>query len=400
MSAWIKSTDGIMLACNSRCAADFGKEREELIGRLSPEYLSPELRDRARRTDAELIQGRKAVSYEGRDRRPGGGYRHGMVIKSPIFNPDGSVSAIIGLVMDITARKEAEAGLQLAAEVFEHSVEGIYIADENNRIFKVNPAFTAITGYTLAEVVGRNPRMLGPEQELPEIFEDIWKESTRSGIWRGELINRRKSGELFTAWVTVIAVRDREGRPGHYIGIFRDITEHKAMEERMRWLAHHDFLTGLANRNLLDDRFDQALRRARRDNTRLALFAIDLNNLKPLNDTFGHATGDEVLKATAKRLLQCVRQTDTVARIGGDEFVIVAADVGDRANADRLARKVLSAICEPVPSRVGNLDVGASIGISFFPDHGASATALLSLADTAMYRIKETGDSGYAIHGA
>lgn len=398
VSAWVKSIDGIMLACNSQCAADFRQDKNQLIGRLSPEYVSPELKDCAAHTDKELVRDRKTLSYEAKQRRDDGTYRHGIVTKSPIFNPDGSVAGIIGVVTDITERKRAEEALQLAAEVFEHSVEGIYIANEKNRIIRINPAFTAITGYTAADIQGRNPRMLGPTQERPEIFDELWHEISRHGIWRGEFINRRKSGELFPVWATIIALRNQQGQHSHYIGIFHDITERKASEDRIRWLAHHDFLTGLANRSLLEDRFDQAMRRAQRDRSRLALFLIDLNGFKPINDSFGHQLGDEVLKTTAERLLDCVRQTDTVARIGGDEFAIVASDIGNRENVEMLARKIVSALCQAVQCESGTVSVGASVGASLFPDHGANAAVLRALADATMYRVKKTGRSGYAIH--
>ena len=398
VSVWIKNPEGILLACNSLCAADFRRRKDLLVGRLSPEYESPELKERAARTDGEIVRTRQPLVYEAREPRGDGTYRHAIVTKSPFFDTDGSVAGIIGVITDITERKQAEEGMRLAAEVFEHSVEGIYIANDRNRIVRTNPAFTIITGYTEDDVRGRSPKMLGPTQERPELFDELWQEVGRNGIWRGEFIHRRKSGELFPAWVSVIAIRDQRGQILNYIGIFHDITERKATEERMRWLAHHDFLTGLANRSLLEDRFDQAMRRARRDNSRLALFLIDLNGFKPVNDTFGHQFGDEVLKTIAKRLLACVRQTDTVARVGGDEFVIVASDVGTRANVEKLARKVLEAICQPMRRDGEPVSIGASVGASLFPDHGQDAAVLHSLADTTMYRIKESGNSGYAIH--
>lgn len=399
LSIWVKNVDGILLACNSRCAADFGEDRRKLIGRLSPEYRSPELRERAARTDREIVESRNTLSYEAREVREDGSYRHAIVTKSPFFNADGSVGGIVGVITDITERKRGEEALLLAAEVFEHSVEGIYISDEDNRIVRINPAFTAITGYTIEDVRGRNPRMLGPIQERPEVFREIWEALAAGGKWIGEFFNRRKTGELFPVWATIIALKRKPGQAPHYIGIFHDITERKASEERIRWLAHHDFLTGLANRSLLEDRFDQAMRRARRDSSRLALFLIDLNGFKPVNDSHGHQFGDEVLKVTAKRLLDCVRQTDTVARVGGDEFVIVTSDVGTRANVELLARKIIAAISQPVPVGDRRVTIGASVGVCLYPDHGDSAAVLHLLADATMYTIKESGRTGYAIHG-
>jgi diguanylate cyclase (GGDEF)-like protein/PAS domain S-box-containing protein len=398
VSAWLKSTEGILLACNSRCAADFGRKKSELINRLSPEFTSPDLRERAVRSDAELVKDRNAVVYEARQLREDGTYRYGIVTKSPIFNPDGSVVGIFGVVTDITERKQAEEELQLAAEVFEHSDEAIYIADENNHILKVNPAFTNITGYAFVEVQGTDPRVLGPTEEQSETWEAVWSAVSSRGIWHGEFTNRRKSGELFPVWATIIALGERQGRRAHYLGIFRDITERKASEDRMRWLAHHDFLTGLASRGLYEDRLDQALRRARRDRTTLALFIIDLNGFKAVNDSLGHLFGDQILKGTASRLLECVRQTDTVARIGGDEYAVVAPDIGTRANVEALARKIVSAVCQPMEHDTGEMWVGASVGASLFPDHGDSGQILQALADAAMYRIKKSGRSGYSVH--
>jgi diguanylate cyclase (GGDEF)-like protein/PAS domain S-box-containing protein len=399
ISIWVKNIDGVMLACNSRCAADFGQDKEKMIGRLSPEYRSAELRERAARTDREIVESGKAISYEARDARRDGSYRHAIVTKSPFFNADGSVGGIVGVITDITDRKRGEEALQLAAEVFEHSVEGIYLSNEDNRIVRINPAFTAITGYTIDEVRGKNPRMLGPIQG-PEVFDEIWEALASDRIWRGEFFNRRKSGELFPVWATIIALGGNPGEPTRHIGIFHDITERKASENRMRWLAHHDFLTGLANRSLLEDRFDQALRRARRDNGRLALFLVDLNGFKPVNDAHGHQFGDLVLKVTAKRLLECVRQTDTVSRVGGDEFIIIASDINTRTDVEKLAQKIVAAICQPVSGETGNVSIGASVGACVYPDHGDSPALLQSLADAAMYTIKESGKTGFAIHGS
>lgn len=394
---FLKDTDGVMIACNSLVAKDFGLTKEEIIGKEFSSFATPELTADAARTDTEVLRTGKRLVYEPRERMAGGGYRYGVVTKSPYFNPDGTIAGVIAVLVDTTEVRLAEEQLRLSAAVFQHSYEGMYIADQRNRIVQVNPAFSTITGYSKEEAVGRSPRFLATDQERPEIFDEIWQTIQDDGVWNGELINRRRDGELFPVWATITAVRNEQGVNSHYIGIFHDISERKATEERLRWLAHHDFLTGLANRSLFEDRLEQALRRARRQQSTVALILLDLDHFKPVNDEFGHDVGDEVLKQVARRLVDSVRQTDTVARIGGDEFVVVASDVGTRKDVQSLAEKLLARVCRPVQCGAHSLSINASIGISIYPEHGAVPEALLKAADTAMYHIKGSGRSGYHI---
>lgn len=296
---------------------------------------------------------------------------------------------------DVAAAGSVDPLVQLAADVFEHSSEGIFVTAGDGAIVAVNRAFTRITGYTTAEVLGRNPTMLGSGHHDDDFFEGVRGCLAVNGAWRGEVISRRKSGELFAGWMTVAVVRDGAGTVVRYVAIFIDITAFKVADERMRYLAQHDFLTGLANRYLLEDRFDRALLRARRFGTAIALLAIDLDGFKRVNDSHGHAVGDQLLIQTAGRLQSCVRQTDTVARIGGDEFVVLLPDLQAVAESERVARQFLAVLAQKFVADGCEPRVTASIGIAGFPLHGADRPTLCRLADAAMYAIKRAGGNGF-----
>lgn len=391
---FLKDTNGVLLACNSLFASDFGCPKRELIGNPASGYASVELLEAVARTDKEVVRTRQPLTYEARERRADGSYRYGLITKSPFFNSDGSVAGIIGVLIDTTEKKHAEDQMRLASGVFEHTIEGIYVADENNRIIDVNPALLQISQFNREDVIGQNPRFLAADENDP-IAQELWQSVVENGMWQGEIVNRRKSGELYPAWATVSVIRDEQGARFRHIGIFNDFSERKAAEERIRWLAQHDYLTGLANRSLLQDRIDTAIWRAHRYRTRIAIMLIDLNQFKPVNDQFGHHVGDEVLKCIAERLSECVRQSDTIARFGGDEFVVCVADLADRASAEKLARKILDELARPMDCGGHSINVGISMGISLYPGNGDTPEALLRAADAAMYQVKGSGRNAW-----
>ena len=281
--------------------------------------------------------------------------------------------------------------LRLAARAFDSTFEGILVTNAEQTIESVNPAFSMITGYRADEVIGRKPSILASGRHDADFYAAMHSALKLDGHWQGEVWNRRRTGELYVEWLTINVVKDDQGKVSNYVAVFSDITSRKAAEERMSFLAQHDALTGLPNRILLSDRLLRAMAHAQRNNRKLALIFLDLDDFKLVNDNIGHHAGDQVLQVVAQRLLGCVRLEDTVARLGGDEFVVVIEELSDEAHAREIAAKFLAALAQPFPVDGHDISVHVSIGISFYPDHGNSAEVLLRRADAAMYQAKAQG---------
>ena len=304
---------------------------------------------------------------------------------------DGRIARVFGNIMDVSKRKQAEELMRLSSTVFNTVDEAILVCDVDNRIITVNPAFTRVTGYLPEEVIGNNPRMLGSGKHGAEFYQELWQQLAMTGSWSGELWNRRKNGELYIEWVSIKQVRDPNGKLTHYVAAFSDITARKAGEESIRHQAQYDALTDLPNRVLLFDRLQRALAQAKRDKTHLALMYIDLDKFKPINDNLGHAIGDQILQGVAGRMLGCVREADTVARIGGDEFVVLLPIVDSDADAMKVAEKIRNALNQPFEVSGRSLSISSSTGVALYPEHGSTEDELTGNADVAMYFAKESG---------
>ena len=298
---------------------------------------------------------------------------------------------MIGTYTDIDKLKQAEEMLRLSRTVFDTVDEAILVSDEQNRIIMVNPSFTRLTGYAQQEVLGLNPHVLASGKHGEEFYCQMWQQLTGTGSWSGELWNRKKNGELYIEWTTIKQVRDVQGRLTHYVAAFSDITARKADEEHMLHQAHYDALTDLPNRVLLFDRLQQALAQARRDKTHLALMYIDFDKFKPINDTLGHAVGDRLLQMAAVRMQGCVREVDTVARMGGDEFVVLLTVIENVQDARIVAEKIRLALNRAFEIFGQNLYISTSTGIAIFPEHGSTENELIGNADIAMYQAKQSG---------
>ncbi|MBI5331610.1 MAG: EAL domain-containing protein [Betaproteobacteria bacterium] len=296
------------------------------------------------------------------------------------------------------ALADSNAELRQAATVCENTQEGIVICDAEQRVLAVNPAFTRITGYAREEFLGRTPRSLRAERHDAEFEQDMAQEIERCGHWQGEVWNRRKDGKEFPAWVSINAIRDESGRVSHYAEMFSDITALKESEARLDQLAHHDPLTGLPNRLLLDARAGHALSQASRHSRKVAVLFIDLDRFKNVNDTLGHPAGDLLLQQVAQRISACVRAQDTVSRLGGDEFTVLLEEVHDAGAVGVVARKILGALSEKIVLHGHEVFISGSIGISLYPDDGADVITLFKNADSALYRVKEQGRDNYQFY--
>lgn len=320
---------------------------------------------------------------------------------TPLKNESGEMTHFVAVKEDVTAAKEAEAALRLRERAIESSSNGVMITAQEGQdhpIIYVNPAFERITGYAAAEALGRNGRFLA-RRDLDQLgLEEIRAALREQREGHAVVRNYRKDGELFWNELHVAPVLDERGRcVTHFISIINDVTDVMRYQEQLEHQANHDVLTGLANRNLLADRMLQAIGQARRNGRMAGVLMLDLDRFKLINDGFGHALGDQLLRQVADRLKHCVRDTDTVSRLGGDEFVIVVSDVATEEDVSMVAAKVLSALGCPFELEGKEIFVTPSIGISLFPRDGEHGETLLRNADVAMYRVKEHGRASYCL---
>ena len=305
---------------------------------------------------------------------------------------DGKVEYYSTIARDLTDIKRSQEKERLVAKVFESMTEGILVTDANGTIVSVNPAFTTNTGYREEEAIGQKPSLLSSGRHHLDFYQEMWTSLLETGQWTGEIWNRRKNGEMYLEEITIHAVKDEQGKTTHYVGVFKDITFRKQMEERMQYLAYHDALTGLPNRTFFLDRLTQSIANAERSQHMLAVLFLDLNRFKFINDTLGHRLEDLLLQEAAERLTRCVRKSDTVSRFGGGEFVILLSDLSDPQDTAKVAEKILEGLSQPFVLKGQEYAISTSIGISLYPTDGNDGEILVRNADMAMYHAKEGGN--------
>lgn len=306
-------------------------------------------------------------------------------------NDQGKPVRMLGIMQDISERKLAEEKLKLSARVFSDAHEGIMITDADALILDVNAAFTQITGFSRQEVLGRNPNLLKSERHDDEFYRVMWETMNREGHWQGEIWNKHRNNDIYAQLLTISAIRDETGSVINYIGLFSDITERKQQQELLEHLAHFDPLTGLPNRTLFGDRFNQAIAHSKRSGGLLAVCYMDLDGFKPVNDTFGHEVGDELLIEVAKRIKSNLRECDTVCRLGGDEFALLLQDLQSRQQCEDTLIRIHSALSDPFTLSSHPIWIGASSGVTMYPLDASEPYTLLRHADQAMYQAKRDG---------
>lgn len=309
-----------------------------------------------------------------------------------------SQNEVLMVVREITERKLRDSQLRLWAKVFEGSNEAILITDADFKIISVNRAYETMMEFKESEVIGVDTIAEGARLHTHTFFRKVVNDLREQGYWQGELTNRRKNGQTFPSWYSISLVADAQGRPENYIAIFNDITEHKNSRAQIEFLAHHDNLTGLPNRVLLNDRLEMAINAARRQAEKVGVLFIDLDRFKNVNDSLGHAVGDQLLKETANRLTSIVRTGDTVSRLGGDEFVVLFSKIKDETIIADLTIKLREVLQQPYELGEISLHITPSIGIAIYPEDGDSVNSLIKNADAAMYLAKEKGRNNYQFY--
>ena len=293
------------------------------------------------------------------------------------------------------ALRKSETRLRIYAEVINSIGDLVFITDTDGTVVEINPAYQRATGRSREDAIGKSFHVPGDDIHPEEFYVELWKHLKAEGSWNGEIMARRHDGEAFTCWALFNAVRDENGKPVHYVCVMRDITRLKQNERQLEQLAFHDTLTGLPNRALFNDRLKVAISGAERQKSLLGVMYIDLDHFKYVNDTLGHAAGDRLLIEVSQRIGRCLRTSDTLARIGGDEFTILLPFLSAESNAMQVAGRIVEAVGKAVHLGDESAIVGASIGISYFPKDGNDAETIQKNADLAMYESKEAGRGQY-----
>ncbi|MEO5336416.1 MAG: EAL domain-containing protein [Magnetospirillum sp. WYHS-4] len=388
---------GLVVWANRKMEGIFGFAAGELTSLgFSSLSLSPEeALALDAHADAAFATGQSCVSERSMRRKDGSPFWARMS-GTPVPGGAGSADAV-WVVEDITQEKAVEDRLRLADAIFEVTSEGILVSDARNIIVSVNPAFTAITGYDADEVLGKAPDILGAGRHDPEFFDAMWVQLRETGRWEGEVWNRRKNGELFAEWLSVSAIPGKDGQIQHHVAMFSDITKRKQDAERLIYQANYDGLTGLPNRRLLQDRVHQALADASRNREQMAVMYLDIDNFKFVNDSMGHNLGDALLVEVSRRIKPCLRENDTVGRLGGDEFLVLLNHIHSADETTIIARRLLEAIAKPMQleERAHDIIVTVSIGIALFPEDAETTADLIRNADTAAFHAKELGRNAY-----
>lgn len=383
----------ICLFANSSHSVVPGLEDQPLIGQHLRDIKGSPLFDKWLAHADTALRG-QALSFETRISRPDNTPQYHLNHFIPDRTLSGDLLGFFVLSVDVSSLKAAEVELRLAERVVQSTSEGIVVTDAGGFVLTVNPAFAHITGYTEPAMLGSDARSL-IASHTRRFFSTLQRGLKREATWQGEIWARRKSGDLFLAWLTITLIAPDADTPARYVIIFRDVTERWQDDERIRHLALHDALTDLPNRTLLYERLQQIINQSAREPRTAALLFLDLDGFKSVNDSMGHATGDALLKEIAQRLTGLVRHSDTVARLGGDEFIILIDNPRDIKEVAQVAQRAVDAIARPMQLGSINLQVGASVGVAIYPQDATGCDQLLACADAALYKAKNSGKGVY-----
>lgn len=318
----------------------------------------------------------------------------------PIRSKDSDTQSEAGIIIFSDKREHlvAERQSKMAEKLFDNSIEGIILTDNELRIQQINKTFSEVTGYEFAEVVGKTPAILQSGHHDDDFYKNMWATLKRTGMWQGQIFNRRKNGEVYSEWLSIYSIKNKNGDVINFIGLFSDLTEKQMTQDHIHHLAHYDALTSLPNRLLFMERLRQNIVMTRRKGTPLALFFLDLDGFKKINDSLGHDAGDLLLQEVALRLKKYMRESDTVSRLGGDEFTIIIDGYSEVNDIIIVVNKILKELSAPFKIGERFVYITASIGISIYPEDGHDIQELIKNADTAMYAAKEKGKNRYEFY--
>ncbi len=376
-----------------------GMSQTELIGKYLHEITHPESLATNMRSQTLLSSG--AIDHFEMEKQfihRDGHTVYGILHANLIRDAAGAPAYCLGSVLDITARKQAEQELRQAASVFDNTTDIIVITDVNANILRVNPAFSRVYGYAAAEVLGKNPRLLQSGQQDRAFYQRMWAVLSETGQWQGTFWNRCKTGRVIPIWQTLNAVTDADGTISHYVAVGTDLTQLKEQEAEVQFLLYHDPLTRLPNRNRFIDFLNHALARRQRLANELAVLLVDLDQFRQINETFGHAAGDQLLLRVVERLHQQLRAADILARLGGDEFGVLLDDVHAQDPVKRVAEKLSATLAQPFTLQGEDIHIAMSIGIALTPTAGEGADMLIRHAETALQRAKRQGRGNHLFY--
>jgi diguanylate cyclase (GGDEF)-like protein/PAS domain S-box-containing protein len=403
MGIALVNLDGRTVHANAALQKMLGQPEESLLSKVFPKLFYPQDSLVEKEFKQHLLSGQRSFyQMEKYFFRPGSAMLWGRLTTSLVIDNKQHPQYFVEMVEDITERKRTEARQRLAAKVFETTSDAVMITNAEGNIIDVNQAFLLSTHYSYEEVLDKNPRFLQSGHHDRVFFEQMWTQARETGRWRGEIWNRRKNGEVYSSWMSLSAVRGEHNEITHYVSVYSNISSLGEDDERIRLLTHYDSLTELPNRLL----FNENITRACRQEERLALLYLDLDDFKQINEHFGFNVGDELLKMIAKRLKQCLREGDTVARLDDDEFGIILAPLYQDYDARLVAEGIFAAFAEPFVVREQAVEIDCNIGIcihvnSILPSHQPNSNhieILIQRADMAMYLAKEAGKNTYHIH--
>lgn len=389
---WLKDKEGIYLACNPAFEQLFNAKQSEIIGKTADDFIGADLTQSFHSNDLEVIKANKPIVIEEWLTYVETGRRALFeVIKVPMQTTGGQLIGVLGVGRDITERKQAEERLQLAAMVYQNSSQSIMVTDDSGTIIAVNPGFERITGYSSEEVIGKNPSIVSSGRHDRAFFQAMWHSLNTAGRWQGEIWNRRKNGQIYPAWITINAIYNEDGSIDRYVELCSDFSKKKEAEQLLWQQTNFDPLTGMPNRHMFTEYLEQETKNSQQAQLPLALLFLDLDRFKDINDTLGHDMGDIMIKDVAQRLKSCVRESDIVAHLGGDDFTVILSSLESVSTIEHIANAILKSISEPF--QLGNeiAHITASIGVSIFPDDTSNVDDLLKNAEQAMYAAKKDG---------
>ena len=396
---WMKDIAGRYIIVNHSVELAWGRPRDQIINRTDDEIFDARLAEAFVQGDHDsIVRGVQVTAAECQGLDIDDKQSWLETTKVPVVSDDGILEGVIGITRNITSHKAAQEQLEMAASVFENSLEGVLITDAAGRIVEVHGAFTDITGFSRDEVIGKNPRIFSSGRHSKTFFEALWHSILTQGKWHGEVWNRRKSGAIFPERLTISSMYDDDDNVRYFVAVFTDISAQKQSEQELARLVYHDPLTQLPNRMTLSAQLEQELRHAKREEAELALIFIDVDLFKHINDSFGHVAGDMVLVELAQRLAAKLGNRGTLARLGSDEFVALLSHIESSDQVSLMVSQLREVFEAPFMFEGSAIRLTASMGIALYPGDGDNCDTLLSNADAAMHRAKTNGRNNYAFY--